>query len=216
MTQLKSLLTFYRKHALLVQLSVIAAIVLAMVANGKYPTTKLGFLLVIILGVINPRVRGFAADFSPFIILMLTYSALRSFADDFGLSDIHIVDMIDWERSLYGGHLPGYVLQSNLWNQPYTPILDVLANGFYLSHFITPVVAAGLIWRRRAEDYWAYAIGLVALSFAGFFTYMVFPAAPPWWATAHGYLWREPITLTHFVVSGNMITSSANPVAAMP
>lgn len=207
---------FYRKHALLVQVGVIAAIVLAMVANGKYPSTKLGFLIILVLGVINPRVRDFAVDFSPFIMLLLTYGALRSFADNLSPSDIHITDMIAWERSLYGGHLPGYVMQSNLWNQPFTPVLDVLANGLYLSHFMTPVLAAGLIWRKNVVDYWAYAIGLVVLSFAGFVTYILFPAAPPWWATAHGYLWREPITLQHFVISGSAIANSANPVAAMP
>ena len=139
------MLAFYRKYALPIQLVLLIGIVVALAANGIYPSTKLGFALVVLWGVLNARVRAFVIDFAPFIVLLLSYSALRSFADNLSSSEIHIRDMIAWEKSLFGGTLPGYFLQKHLIGGTLTPVLDVLTNSLYLSHFITPVIAAGLL-----------------------------------------------------------------------
>ena len=214
---LNKLVRLWNKHPLVSQALLLAAVILVLIALGVfYPSTKMGFLLVVILAVVNPRVRAFAIDFAPFIILILTYNTLRGFADTLGTSDIHITDLIKWEKNLFGGTLPNHYLQHHLWDKPYTPVLDLLANTFYLSHFITPVIVAGALWWNRKSDYWAFAIGLVLLSYAAFATYIGFPAAPPWWATYHGYLTDQPVTLAHFVVSEDIVNSGPNPVAAMP
>jgi membrane-associated phospholipid phosphatase len=181
-----------------------------------YPSTRFMFFLLIVLAVVNPKLRPFVVDFSPFIVLILTYNTLRSFADNLSPSDIHITDLIEWEQALGGGTLPSYWMQQNLWGRWFTPVLDVIANGFYLSHFLTPVLAAGAFWRHRRSTYWSYALGLVVLSYAGFLTYILFPAAPPWWATFHGYLPDQPVTLSHFIVNEETVNAGPNPVAAMP
>lgn len=205
------------RTSLLWQVAIMALVVLALALLGiVYPSTKLGFILVIILAVINPRLRGFGVDFMPFMLLLLAYNELRRFADDFGHVDLNIVNLIDWEKALFGGTLPGHWLQSHLWGHWYTPAFDVATNFFYLSHFITPVILAALLWWFRRSEYWAFMIGLVVLSFAAFATYLLFPAAPPWWATAHGYLSSTPITLDSFVVGEDIVSAGPNPVAAMP
>jgi len=91
-----------------------------------------------------------------------------------------------------------------------------VTNFLYLSHYVSPLVISLLLWRKQRAMYWAFAVGLVVLSYAGFVTYALFPAAPPWWATLHGYLSQQPIRLTHFMVSASVMMRSANPVAAMP
>lgn len=205
------------RESVLLQIVVITGTILVLMALGiVYPSTKLGFIVVIILAVVNPRLHGFGFDFLPFILLLLTYSELRRLADDFGHIELNIVNLIQWEKALFGGTLPGYWMQSTLWDRWYTPALDVLANFFYLSHFITPVILAGLLWWFRRKEYWAFMIGLVVLSFAAFATYLLFPAAPPWWATAHGYLRSTPITLEKFIINEDVMATGPNPVAAMP
>ncbi len=191
-------------------------VVVLVLLDIVYPSTKIGFAIVIILAMINPRLRGFAFDFMPFMVLLLVYSELRRLAGDIDYTELNIVNLIKWERSLFGGTLPGHWLQEVIGEHPFEPLINVLANIFYLSHFITPVILAGLLWSFRRTEYWAFMIGLVALSFAAFVTYVLFPAAPPWWATSRGYLRSMPITLDNFVVGEDVVSSGPNPVAAMP
>jgi membrane-associated phospholipid phosphatase len=209
--------SFVRDHTLTVQIGVLVVIVLAMMALGVfYPSTEMALALLVILAVINPKVRVFVIDIAPFILLRLSYDTLRTFADNFALTDIHATSLIRLERSLFGGALPGYWIQQHLWNKPYTPLLDMITNTLYLSHFLTPLVVSAALWRRRRSEYWAFAFGLLALSYAAFVTFLLFPAAPPWWATRHGFLFGTPITLNHFVVSEQVVSAGPNPVAAMP
>ncbi|MBI5959347.1 MAG: inositol phosphorylceramide synthase, partial [Chloroflexi bacterium] len=207
----------FKDRKLVMHIGLLVLIALTLSLTGVlYPSTEMAVLLIIILAILNPKVRVFAVDFAPFIILLFTYDTLRNFADDFGSATIHVSDLIRWERSVGGGTLPPYWLQQNLWGHFYTPVLDVLANFFYMSHFMTPLLASIAMWRHRRTDYWAFAFGLVAMSFAAFATYIFFPAAPPWWATQNGYLPDMPIVLDHFIVSAEVVAKGPNPVAAMP
>lgn len=204
-------------HLLTVEIFIFAVVVLTLVAaDVLYPSTEVFLVALVLLAVINSKARAFAIDFAPFIVLIFSYDSLRNFADDLTGADIHVRDLIVWERALFGGELPAYWLQQNLWGLPITPLLDVLTNTLYLSHFMTPLVMSALLWRRGSNEYWAFALGLVALAYAGFFTYILFPAAPPWWATHRGYLRTMPITLDHFIVPADVVSAGPNPVAAMP
>jgi membrane-associated phospholipid phosphatase len=206
-----------RDRALMTEIGVLALIALMLSATGvMYPSTEMATVLIIALAVINPKVRVFAVDFAPFIVLLFTYDTLRNFADEFSSAPLHVRDLAHWDKMLGGGTMPTYWIQHTLWNKPYTPLLDVLANTLYLSHFMTPIIASVALWRHRRTDYWSFAAGLVALSFAAFAVFVFFPAAPPWWATAHGYLRTTPITLDHFIVSADVVSAGPNPVAAMP
>mgnify|MGYP001161987658 FL=1 len=204
-------------HLLTAEIFVFAVVVLTLVAaDVLYPSTEVFLVALVLLAIINSKARAFAIDFAPFIVLIFSYDSLRNFADDLTGAEIHVRDLIIWERSLFGGGLPGYWIQQNLWGLPITPLLDVLTNTLYLSHFMSPLVVSALLWRRSPNEYWAFALGLVALSYAGFITYILFPAAPPWWATHRGYLRTMPITLDHFVVPADVVSAGPNPVAAMP
>ena len=79
------------------------------------------------------------------MLLLVTYKWLRNYADDLSVSQINIHNLIEWEKDLFGGTMPGAAIQSHLWDQPYTPLLDVMTNTLYLSHFLSPLVLSVLL-----------------------------------------------------------------------
>jgi membrane-associated phospholipid phosphatase len=207
----------FNKRQFAVQLLAIGGILIALIPlTGTFPSTEVIAAAFVFVFIWTKTGRAFLFEFAPFLLLLVTYKQLRNFADDLTPADINIVNLIDWEASLFGGTLPNYYLQQQLWGHFYTPVLDVLSNALYLSHFLSPLVLAVLLWQKARAQYWAFAFGIVALSYAAFATYILFPAAPPWWATLHGYITDQPVTLDHFVASAEDLASGANPVAAMP
>jgi membrane-associated phospholipid phosphatase len=183
--------------------------------RGIFPGPELMLLLLATVFYGRLRKSGFWRDFLPFILLLCSYQALRGFADNVSPMDINITNLIDWERALFGGIIPAAYLQELLADKPYTRFLDAVATLLYVSHFVTPLMVAVVIWQRKKQAYWPFVIGLVALSFAGFATYMFFPAAPPWWAHEYGYL-PEPVDPARFIFPSLTVLASPNAVAAMP
>ncbi len=206
----------FKKQFAIQIVAVLGILVGTLVLTGEFPSTEIIAAAFVFVFMWTKNGRAFLFEFLPFLLLLVTYKQLRNFANELTPSDINITNLIDWEMALFGGTLPGHYLQQNLWGQFYTPVLDMLANGLYLSHFMSPLVLAMLLWQRERAQYWAFAFGIVALSYAAFVTYVLFPAAPPWWSTLNGYIVDQPVSLDHFVVSGEELVNGANPVAAMP
>jgi PAP2 superfamily len=59
-------------------------------------------------------------------------------------------------------------------------------------HFIVPLFAGFLLWLGDRKMFRQFAVGILLLSYLGYFTYLVFPAAPPWMAAQAGLL--PPVT----------------------
>jgi membrane-associated phospholipid phosphatase len=207
----------FPKQLFALHLVAVAAILIGVVIlTGTFPNTEMIAAAFIFSFIWTSGGRRFLLEFMPFLILLLTYKQMRNFADNLTPADINVTNLIRWEKSLFGGTVPSYWVQTHLWHHFYTPVLDALTNTLYLSHFLSPLVISALLWPKRRAMYWAFAIGLVVLSYAAFATYVVFPAAPPWWATLNGYLPDQPVTLDHFVANAQALAKGANPVAAMP
>jgi membrane-associated phospholipid phosphatase len=206
----------FQRVILLLQIGVVLFLSALLMSQGKFPGISLIAILVFALFLWQARDRVFLLNFAPFLLLLATYDSLRGMADTLGLASLHITDLIDWERAMFAGHIPSHVFQQALGDQPFTGALDIVANGFYMSHFLVPVVVAVLLWQFRRNRYWPFLLGLTVLSYSGFLTYVFFPAAPPWWATFYGYLPDQPVYLTHSVITMENILAGANPVAAMP
>jgi len=205
-----------KNRKFLLQLGLVPVIMLAMSLNGTFPSTERIAVAFIFAFIWTANGRAFLVEFAPFLMLLVAYKQARNFADDFSRSEINVENLIEWERALFGGTLPSVVVQEQMWDRWYTPILDVITNALYLSHFLSPLVLAVFLWQRARRLYWSYAVGLVVLSYVAFAVYVLFPAAPPWWATMYGYLPDDPILLDHFAVSADTVAKGANPVAAMP
>src|SRR6202022_4745365 len=60
------------------------------------------------------------------------------------------------------------------------PWWEVVISTVYVSFFVLPYVAAGVLWLRSRDDWKAFVRRFVALSFAALAISIVLPAAPPW------------------------------------
>jgi membrane-associated phospholipid phosphatase len=137
--------------------------------------------------VVLGRGRLFLRDWIPFVALLLAYELMRGIADDTGIG-VHIGDMIVAERVVAFGLIPTQLLQDAF--RPATG-LDVLAMGatvVYMLHFALPLVTGYVLWVRRRPHYYDFVASLILLSMAGFVTYLLVPAAPPWFAAREGLL----------------------------
>lgn len=198
----------------------IAQIALLVVAGifatltGTFPSIEILALGMVGMLVWYPRHRAFLRDLLPVLFTLLIYESLRAFADDLAPSAIHITDLIQWEMALFGGHLPIVWVQDLLWDRTISPYLTVLFTGFYYSHFILPLILLTVLWQRRRSLYWPFVGGFVVLMLSAFATYIIFPAAPPWWATYFGYLQGDLAVRSY--PEAEMMFQGPNPVAAMP
>jgi hypothetical protein len=158
---------------------------------------------------------------APFVLALLVYESFRGVADRLN-THVHYQELISADRFLFGGHLPTKLLQ-NWWWHGRVQWYDFAFYLMYMMHFILPIGLALFIWKTRVKEYWRYVAAFLTVSFAGFVTFLLFPAAPPWMAAERGMI--EPITrissnvwfalgIHDFPSVYNKI--SPNPVAAMP
>jgi len=206
----------YQRTIFTLQIGMIMVMSLLFLSKGVMPGIDLLGLALLTIFLWWARDRTSLLNFAPFLMLILTYESVRILALVPGISSLHVTDLIVLEESISGGVVPSHVLQSALSAQPYTWILDIVANGFYMTHFISAIALGLLLWLKRRDQYWPYLLGLTVLSYAAFLTYVLFPAAPPWWASMYGYLRGQPVDLSHSLLSPGYIMATGNPVASMP
>ncbi|MSO78835.1 MAG: inositol phosphorylceramide synthase [Acidimicrobiia bacterium] len=173
----------------------------------------------------NPNhVAGIVLDWIPVLVILAGYDFIRGFATDL-IPRATIEPQLRFDEILFGGTAPTVTLQR--WLKPKTGPhpWDYLVFVWYLSHFFLTPAFALFLYRRDRERFHRYAMVILGVSLAGFATYFILPAAPPWWASRHGHL--EPtIRVVHSVwahlgASGpakvfNGDAKLANPVAALP
>lgn len=142
-------------------------------------------LIVLIIGVAFGRARDFIVRFVPFLGLLVIYDSMRGFADDFN-KHVHYTEMINFDRFVFHGTLATVWLQQHLWHG-HVQWYDFYFYFLYTIHFVMPVIVGLILWRYRPRLYWAFVWTVVAVSFAAFLTFILFPAAPPWLASQSGY-----------------------------
>lgn len=157
----------------------------------------------------------------PFAGLLLVYESFRGIVPKIN-DKVNFMFMVDADKVMFGGKLPTAVLQGWWWSGR-VRLFDFVYYLSYMMHFVSPFVLALVIWKKKPRYYWQYVIAFVVVSFAGFLTYLAFPAAPPWMASDMGLI--EPIerisSHVWFALGVHDFPSiynkiAANPVAAMP
>ncbi|MDI6858415.1 MAG: bifunctional glycosyltransferase 87/phosphatase PAP2 family protein [Dehalococcoidia bacterium] len=200
---------------LILQAAYVAFIVAACVVRNTFLMPDVIFLLLLLGFVWGRRRMQFARDFAPFVLLLLSYDALRGFADDLA-ANVHIDYPITLERLLFFGRVPTQILQRWLSDEGVTHWYDSAAALMHAAHFVVPLAFAALIWQYRRGQYWRFITALLLLSYAGFITYLLLPTAPPWWASANGHL--EGVRIVHLSSHTAFLYDKVSPnsVAAMP
>jgi hypothetical protein len=168
------------------------------------------------------RAWTFFWDWLPPILLILGYDYLRGLVPDF-ISKTHIHIMIYFDKFFFG-QVPTLTLQHLFFVDGRIRWYDNLAVIMYFLHFVIPLVVALFFWFIDRKLFKQYMVAMVVLSYLAFFTYIAFPAMPPWMAAQQGFL--PPVAhimdqvLAHFAHPINLPTVyqyvGANLVAAVP
>lgn len=187
----------------------------------SWPTPdKLLILLIFIFMMFGQAWAMFKRLF-PFVAILLVYESFRGIADNLQ-NNVHFTFMADVDRWMFGGQLPTNLLQ-DLWWHGHVQWYDFVFYGAYMLHFILPLTLAILIWKYHDHHYWRVVGTYCFLSYAGFLTYLLYPAAPPWMASDMQIIPEMERVSSHvFAAMGihdfpslyNDI--SPNPVAAVP
>lgn len=197
------------------------AFIVVFIREPSFPTPDKIFVLMVLAGMAFGQTVEVLKRFTPFVILLLVYESFRGLASSIN-SHVNYGFMPWADRLMFGGRLPTKLLQNILWHG-HVQWYDFVFYGAYTLHFVLPFALAVVIWKFRETHYWEAITAYLVVSFAGFLTFLAFPAAPPWLATEKGLI--EPITrvstfiwyafgIHDFPSVYNKITPNA--VAAMP
>lgn len=199
----------------------VVAIIAAFLFWRAFWTLDALFLVALSIFVIYGYGKEFIRKFLPFVVLLISYDALRGLVP---LIDkhVHFTTMIDFDKWIAFGTIPTIRLQQLLYHG-HLAWYDFYFYFLYMIHFVVPFAVAILIWRTRPKLYWRYVMAFVALSYAGFLTYLAFPAAPPWMASELHYIdtIRKLSTDIWWAMGVHNFPSlnakfNPNPVAAVP
>ncbi|HEY7296102.1 MAG TPA: phosphatase PAP2 family protein [Dehalococcoidia bacterium] len=172
--------------------------------------------------VVTARGIRFLRDWTPFLMLTIGYLALPGLTP--GLQQrAHVGFPITVDRWIGRGELPTTRLQAALWQGGRLQWYDYAASVLYLLHFVVPLLLAYLFWHWRRPLYVRFVRAYLVLMYTGFTIYLLYPMAPPWWASDLGRIPRVApvLSLVHWKGIGNPIglltgTFQPDPVAAMP
>jgi membrane-associated phospholipid phosphatase len=167
------------------QVAALVFVAAVFVVKRNFWTPDTLFLVLLVPFIAFGKVRPFLIRFVPFIGLLLVYDSFRGIADTLN-GFVHYTEMIDFDWSVFG-MLPTNWLQDHWWHGTVS-WYDFYFYFLYTIHFLAPLLVALLIWWKRDHLYWPYMWGFIILSFSGFLTYVLFPAAPPWMASDHGLI----------------------------
>ncbi len=169
------------------------ALAVTTIVAGGFPTAREHRLLFLMLGLVavtvdNPRPWArFLRDWLPLLVILVGYDLVRSQAPSL-LERAHVDPQRAFDEWLFFGTAPTVRLQRLLWTSGAPHAWDYLAWAVYLTHFTGAVAAAIVLWVRGRERFRRFALTILAMTLAGFLTYLVYPAVPPWLASEQGQL----------------------------
>ncbi len=169
--------------------------------------------------------RRVAMDWLPLLVIAAGYDTVRAQAPDL-LTRAIVRPQLRFDEIVFGGTAPTVTLQR--WLDVTTGEVHWWDYGVwvgYLSHFVVSLAVAGYLYAVDRFRFKRFATLILTVSVAGFVTYFIVPAAPPWLASRQGALphttrivhevWAH-VGLPGVAKVFNGSTQLANPVAALP
>jgi membrane-associated phospholipid phosphatase len=144
-------------------------------------------LLALSLADVKRWLRGLVFDWLPFVGILFVYDIARGVADNIGIAP-HTTTGIDVDGALFGHPVPTVWLQNHLYDYSHVHWYDYGVFVVYLTHFFATFVIAIFLWRFAYPQFRRFRTMILALTAAGFLTYVLFPATPPWLASQQGHL----------------------------
>ncbi len=139
----------------------------------------------------SPRSGDLFDGLLPIGLLGLVYDAMR-WVKDVGVSPsrVHACDLRAFDARLFGVRGPDGAPMSlpDFWRGHAHPLLDRLCAIPYGTFIFVTIGVAIWLWRRDPSAFRAFGWTFLALNLAGFATYHLYPAAPPWYVQERGCL----------------------------
>ena len=136
--------------------------------------------------------RGVLVDWLPLMVVLLCYDLSLPVRQWVGITP-HIWPQLNADRIVFG-ELPTISLQHALYDARSHHWYDYVAFFTWLSHFFVTLLVLALLWKLSYQRFRHYRALVVTLATAGFVTYVLFPAVPPWLAAVYGSI--EPVHRT--------------------
>jgi hypothetical protein len=159
--------------------------------RGAYFTPDRWLILLLIGAVVMGRAMAFLRDWVPVVFLIAGYEFMRKLAGQLVNEQgrhVHVRDLIDADRAIFGGHLPTLWLQGKLYVPGQVHGYDYVALLFYSLHFVFPLAFAFMLWLTRKERFWQFSLTFLLMTYAAFAFFLYYPAAPPWLAERWGFV----------------------------
>jgi len=181
------------------------------------------FIFAFVVVIFTGRAKIFLRDWTQPILLILAYEYLRSVIPKTN-PHVYFKFMIDFDKFIFG-QLPTVYLQNLLFSISHLHWYDYFGALLYSSHFTIPLFVAFIFWLYDKSIFKNYIFSIALVSYMGFLTYLLFPAAPPWLASEQGMIFPplqhiNNIVFGHFSGSISLPTVykylGANLVAAVP
>ncbi|MFJ1708777.1 phosphatase PAP2 family protein [Kitasatospora sp. NPDC088346] len=185
----------------------IAALVAASVHSGG----RYGWLLVL-------------RDWVPVMAVVWAYSLLRGYGAHTPWP-VRYEPQLGIDRFLGAGATWTVRLQHWLYTPGDAHWYDYLAVLVYMSHFFAVFLVLAVLWKRRYRGFQRLLALYLAVTFAGFATYVLYPADPPWLTAQEGHMpavtriVSDVLNQSGLPRAGSVFENGsqfANDVAAMP
>lgn len=174
------------------------------------------FLSLLVLALVLKNARPFLRDWSPFIASWVAYDLMRGIADDLA-PRVHIAAPYRLELALFGplfgGQIPSFWFlqwQDRIDGTVLKHLLDGMASTCYALHMAAPLVLAWILWHtvRDRPMFYRFVIAFALTTWAAYATYLLYPAAPPWYVRDYGFV--QPTAAFKGAGAGTMVAFDKN------
>jgi inositol phosphorylceramide synthase catalytic subunit len=140
----------------------------------------------------SDKSRRIARIAYPFLLWALVYDSMRWYENLIRSPVIHVREPYAFDLRFFGIHTPQGILTPNEWLQIHTSkVLDLICGLAYTPFFFigeSVVLALYLFAKGQTRLAERFAWVFVCANFLGFSLYYIYPAAPPWYVAAHGFV----------------------------
>ncbi len=152
-------------------------------------------LLLFVLALGRGRLKYFAIDWAPWIFFWISYDMMRGVADSIrGSINVILpyqVELAIFER-FFGGVIPAFWFQdfqTAIDGTLLKNILDASGGLFYTLHFGMPLLLGWIFWHTLTDRkmFYLFVWTMTLLNFSALATFMIYPAAPPWYVYSYGF-----------------------------
>lgn len=139
---------------------------------------------------LSPVSRKFIIGFSIFIVYWIIFDYMKAFPN-YNYSTVHIADLYNAEKHLFGIHVNGGLLTPNEYLRANSKtVIDVATGIFYLCWIPVPLAFAAYLFFKNRRQFLYFSLTFVLINFLGFVVYYLYPAAPPWYVQYNGFVFH--------------------------